>query len=319
MIVDIFMVPRFVLLTPSAFKMKASITAVLLVSLFCCVLCDEQDVTPIVLWHGMGDSCCFSFSLGAFHTKLNESLGGAHIISIQIGSNLIEDVENSYFMHPDKQINEACNIISSDPLLSDGFNAIGFSQGAQFLRALVQRCPAANVKSLISLGGQHQGVYGLPNCGALSHITCDYFRRLLNHAAYLEWVQKALAQATYWHDPLNEDEYRNYSTFLSDINNEKTINLDYIKNIQKLENLVLVKFENDTMVQPVETEWFGFYKSGQSVETESLEESSLFIDDQLGLQKLSDESRLHFLAVPGNHLRFDWSWFEENIIEPFLK
>lgn len=50
----------------------------------------------------------------------------------------------------------------------------------------MQRCPTPKMKTLISLGGQHQGVYGLPHCGSLSHPSCDYLRRLLNHAAYLE-------------------------------------------------------------------------------------------------------------------------------------
>ncbi|KAJ8911415.1 hypothetical protein NQ315_005948 [Exocentrus adspersus] len=267
----------------------------------------------------MGDSCCFPFSLGSFVKKLSEPLPGVHIVSLRIGSNIIEDVENGYLMHPDKQIEEACSIIKSDPVLSDGFNAVGFSQGAQFLRGLIQRCPAAKVKNLISLGGQHQGVYGLPNCGSLSHPSCDYLRKLLNHAAYVDWVQKRLVQATYWHDPLNEAEYRNFSSFLGDINNERTVNENYIKNLQRLENFVMVKFGNDTMVQPVESEWFGFYKPGQSVQTESLQESSLFIDDRLGLKKMNEESKLHFLAVPGNHLRFEWSWFEENILNEFLK
>lgn len=80
-----------------------------------------------------GDSCCFPFSLGSFEEKLNKSLPGIYIVSLRIGSNIIEDVENGYLMHPNKQINLACDIIGSDPKLSDGFNAIGFSQGSQFL------------------------------------------------------------------------------------------------------------------------------------------------------------------------------------------
>lgn len=35
------------------------------------------------------------------------------------------------------------------------YNAIGFSQGAQFLRAVAQRCPQG-MKNLVSIGGQHQ-------------------------------------------------------------------------------------------------------------------------------------------------------------------
>lgn len=81
----------------------------------------------------VGDSCCFSFSLGAFQTKLNNSLPGVHILSLKIGTSVINDVENGYFMHPDKQVQEACTAIRSDPELSGGYNAIGFSQGAQFL------------------------------------------------------------------------------------------------------------------------------------------------------------------------------------------
>lgn len=81
----------------------------------------------------LGDSCCFSFSLGSFQKKLNRSLPGVHILSLKIGSSVVHDVENGYFMHPDKQIKEACSIIQSDTALENGYNAIGFSQGAQFL------------------------------------------------------------------------------------------------------------------------------------------------------------------------------------------
>jgi palmitoyl-protein thioesterase len=44
------------------------------------------------------------------------------------------------------------------------------------------------MKNLVSLGGQHQGVFGLPNCPSLSKKTCEYFRELLNLAAYTKYV-----------------------------------------------------------------------------------------------------------------------------------
>ncbi|XP_048526557.1 palmitoyl-protein thioesterase 1 isoform X1 [Dendroctonus ponderosae] len=190
-----------------------------------------NEPTPIVMWHGMGDSCCAFYSLGAIKEKLNASIPGVYVHSLKIGDNFLEDVENGYFMHPDSQIEMACEKIQQDSQLANGFNAIGFSQGAQFLRALVQRCPTPRIKNLISVGGQHQGVYGLPNCGALSNNACDYIRKLLNHAAYIDWVQKGLVQATYWHDPLNEEEYKKNSSFLADINNELVINETYKTNL----------------------------------------------------------------------------------------
>jgi palmitoyl-protein thioesterase len=183
----------------------------------------------------------------------------------------------------------------------------------------VQQCPEAKVKNLVTLGGQHQGVYGLPNCPSLTTKTCDYLRQLLNFAAYAGWVQRLLVQATYWHDPLNEDLYKSKSSFLSEINNEVTINQDYIGRLQSLNKFVMIKFENDTIVQPRETSWFGFYKPGSDKEMMTLEESDIFTKDRLGLKKMKEDGKLAFLAMPGNHMQISKSWFVENVIEPYLR
>lgn len=283
---------------------------------------EPAPIRPIVLWHGMGDSCCFPFSLGALKNNLEKSLPGVYVLSLKIGKSVINDVENGYFLHPDKQIKMACDIVSSDPNLQNTYiNLIGFSQGAQFMRGLIQRCSGLKVGNFISIGGQHQGVYGLPNCASLSHASCNYLRRLLNHAAYIRWVQRSLVQATYWHDPLHVKEYQKGSTFIADINNEIKFNPNYRDRLLRLDNFVMVKFEKDSMVEPVETEWFGFYRDGQSQEIQSLQESDIYksFEDRLGLRKLDQRGQLHFLSLPTNHLQFDWDWFEENIVQYFLK
>ncbi|CAG4947089.1 unnamed protein product [Parnassius apollo] len=276
--------------------------------------------TPIVLWHGMGDTCCVDFSLGSFKLFLEKEIPGVYVNSLRIGNSTIEDFENGYFMHPNKQVEYVCNLLAKDPELQDGFNAIGFSQGAQFLRGVVQRCghKLPPIKNVISLGGQHQGVYGLPRCGALEHATCDYVRKLLNYAAYYSWVQHSLVQATYWHDPLDEKMYKKRSQFLADINNEREINETYIANLNRLENLVLVKFDSDSIVQPRETEWFGFYAPGQAEQLLPLEESNLYKKDRLGLRKMKESGKLVFLSTPGDHLHFPQEWFVEQILKPYL-
>lgn len=38
-------------------------------------------------------------------------------------------------------------------------------------------------------------------------------------------MQESLVQASYWHDPLKEDEYRKKSIFLADINNEYNMSM----------------------------------------------------------------------------------------------
>lgn len=37
-------------------------------------------------------------------------------------------------------------------------------------------------------------------------------------------VQEKFVQAEYWHDPEKEDEYKKYSIFLADINQELSLN-----------------------------------------------------------------------------------------------
>lgn len=80
--------------------------------------------------------------------------------------------------------------------------------------------------------------------------------------------------------------------------NLKVINETYKKNLQLLEKFVMVKFLQDSMVDPVDSEvththtrsafmqrltrpllwlqWFGFLKPGQAKETETLQESLLY-------------------------------------------
>ncbi|KAJ2943685.1 hypothetical protein O0L34_g16798 [Tuta absoluta] len=278
------------------------------------------DPTPIVLWHGMGDTCCYEFSLGSFKRWLEEQIPGAYVLSLMIGTNTVEDFESAYFMAPNEQIDYVCKVLANDPKLRNGFNVIGFSQGSQFLRGTIQRCghKMPPVKNFISMGGQHQGVYGLPHCGAMKHTTCDYIRKLLNNAAYVTWVQSSLVQATYWHDPLDEKLYKQKSQFLSDINNERRVNKTYVANLNSLEHFVLVKFDNDSIVQPRETEWFGFYKPGQSKKLQTLQQSDLYIKDRLGLKRMDQAGKLIFLSQPGDHLQFNQTWFQDTIIKPYL-
>nr|XP_038023253.1 palmitoyl-protein thioesterase 1 [Anas platyrhynchos] len=273
---------------------------------------------PVVLWHGMGDSCCNPRSMGYIRGLLQRRLPGTYVLSLRIGASVLQDVENSFFMNANDQVREVCGQLAADPHLKGGYNAIGFSQGGQFLRAVAQRCPSPPMLNLISVGGQHQGVFGFPRCpGESSHI-CDWIRKTLDLGAYTPAVQEHLVQAEYWHDPLREEDYRKSSIFLADINQERGINETYKKNLMALKRFVMVKFLNDTMVDPPISEWFGFYKSGQAKETIPLRETPLYTEDRLGLQEMDKAGKLLFLGVEGEHLQFSEQWFCATIL-PFLQ
>uniref|UniRef100_A0A8C5MI30 Palmitoyl-protein thioesterase 1 n=1 Tax=Leptobrachium leishanense TaxID=445787 RepID=A0A8C5MI30_9ANUR len=259
----------------------------------------QGNPIPLVIWHGMGDSCCNPISMGAIKKMVENQIPGIYVLSLQIGNSFVEDVENSFFLNVNVQVARVCDQLAKDPKLQQGYNSMGFSQGGQFLRAVAQRCPNPPMRNLISVGGQHQGVYGLPHCPGESSHVCDWIRKLLNSGVYTKVVQDRLVQAEYWHDPLNEEDFRNNSIFLADINQERSVNKSYKSNLQALKKFVMVKFLKDTMVIPPDSEWFAFYKPGQSAHIIPLQNSSLYTEDRLGLREMDKAGKLVFLGVEG--------------------
>jgi len=275
-----------------------------------------QGATPVVLWHGMGDS---ANGMVGIENILKQYIPGVYVHRIMIGGSIIVDTESGFFRDTNRQISEACEMIANDPELADGYNAIGFSQGGQFLRAVAQRCPNPGMKNLITFGGQHQGVFGFPNCPGEMIFFCDIVRDLLNYGAYLNFVQNMLVQAQYWHDPLHFDTYVEKSKFIAEINNEQSEkNASYAINLSKLENFVMVMHTEDTMVEPKESEHFEFYMPGQAEVILPLRESPIYVEDRIGLKTLDESGRLHLLDVEGEHLQFSTEWFIYNIINVFL-
>ena len=281
---------------------------------------DNGNYTPVVFWHGMGDTAYGSINIDRL--ALQRQYPGMQVFSIQIGKSFAEDELAGYFTNVNQQVELACQAVLSNEVIrrSGVMNAVGFSQGAQFLRALVQRCPlrenGIRVKNLISLGGQHQGVFGLPNC--YTTVWCDYIRHLLSTGAYEDHVQEHSVQAEYWHDPMREPDYKAKNIFLPDINNENKLNETYRRNLLALDNFVLVKFAQDDMVVPRDSSLFAFYEPGQNVVIKPLEQSALWLEDRLGLRALDSSGRLKRITVPGRHLQYRMAWFLKEIGARYL-
>ena len=112
------------------------------------------------------------------------------------------------------------------------------------MRGVAQRCPYPRMKNLVTLGAQHQGVYGFPGCRDESETLCNVMRELLSYGAYNDVVQDILVQAQYWHDPLHHATYAENSQFSVEITNEGEIkNETYATNLMALDNFVMVQFD----------------------------------------------------------------------------
>lgn len=70
-------------------------------------------------------------------------------------SSLLQDTENGFFLDVNEQVSMACSQLAQDPQLKDGYNAMGFSQGAQFLyvATILDCCPCkrAETRQLLRL------------------------------------------------------------------------------------------------------------------------------------------------------------------------
>lgn len=263
---------------------------------------------PVVLWHGMGDSCCMLGSIGGV-AKFLESRLGVFVHSIATGEGELKDVASSFYGNVNDQVAAVCEQLSSPELqkeLSGGFNLVGFSQGGQFLRAVVQRCGhelPGPVHTLVTMGAQHMGVSNAPACsrvaaggGGAAAKACAAVEAALSVGAYSAWVRDHVVQAQYFKSPSDYGEYLERNVFLPDINNEAQDAKDrsplYKKNLAALERLVLYRFANDSVVEPAESSHFGFWdvEGGEEEEGQRrivpLCESRMYMDDLLGLREL---------------------------------
>lgn len=119
--------------------------------------------------------------MGRLQRFIETTLPGVYVHSVMVGETPSADTMHGFLGNVNAQVEEVCAKLAAEPRLRDGFNAVGFSQGGQFLRAVVQRCGGGGaernsapdpgrlrVKKLITMGGQHQGVASIPGCDTFS-------------------------------------------------------------------------------------------------------------------------------------------------------
>lgn len=275
----------------------------------------EEIYQPILIWHGMGDSCDGSM------TKINDLIE-RHVLNARVycvsTPGIAGDLLGSFWGDISAQINAVCTDISTQEDFKRGYIGIGFSQGGLFMRALVQKCDVP-VTKLISIGGPQGGVISLPSCH-VPHLSiyCKVMDYIIDSIGFFSVVQRSIVQAQYLYSPTRE------SPFLEDINGGTTSSNvngkqchDYRTRISNLDRMVLFAFTDDTMIEPPESSHFGYYNESTG--------SIVLLDEQqhllrcLGLDTLLQRERLELRFIQGRHMEFTMDWFKKQVIEMYLK
>ncbi|KAA8646508.1 hypothetical protein EYZ11_009453 [Aspergillus tanneri] len=267
------------------------------------VTATELAPLPLVIWHGLGDD--FERSGMKEVASLVETLHpGTYVHLIHLADSGSGDRQASFFGDVNEQVDTVCAQLRSDRILrtAPGINALGFSQGGQFLRAYVQRCNSPTVHNLVTLGSQHNGIAEFQACES-SDWVCRGGEALLRWGRWSSFVQSRLVPAQYFRDPAELDAYLEHSNFLADVNNEREEkNATYAENMRRLNRFAMVLFEDDQMVHPKESAWFAEV-NGTTGEVTPLKERSIYKEDWLGLRTLGEQGKLDFKTVPGRHMQ----------------
>ena len=235
---------------------------------------------------------------------LNDTIGNTTTYYIRLDDDPSADRTATFLGNVTQQVQKVCDDLASHPVLSkaSAINALGFSQGGQFLRAYVERCNNPRVENLVTFGSQHNGISEFQECGA-SDWLCRSWRGVLKGNAWGSFSQSRLVPAQYYRDPEDLDNYIDYSNFLADINNEREFKNDtYKENMKKLGKFAMFMFANDTTVVPKESAFFSEVNT-TSDEVKQLQERKIYQEDWIGLRFLDEEERLEFRIAEGGHMQ----------------
>ncbi|KAI1152352.1 palmitoyl-protein thioesterase 1 [Nemania diffusa] len=264
---------------------------------------EDNDGTPlpVVIWHGLGDTYAAEGiqQVGQLVEAVNP---GTFVYFVRLDASASSDRRATFYGNVTEQVAQVCADLAAHPILSTApaIDAVGFSQGGQFLRAYVERCNAPPVRSLVTFGSQHNGIVDYRACESRDWL-CRGAMALLHGNTWSSLVQSRLVPAQYFRDPADLDSYLAHSNFLADINNERPLkNETYARHIAALENLVLYVFDDDTTVVPKESGWFEDVDGG---ETTPLRARKMYQEDWIGLRALDRKGGLKFKTTPGDHMQ----------------
>lgn len=150
----------------------------------------------------MGDVALDPDGIGYLVHRIQLEIPGIFVYSISMGNTAEEDMWASFFGDVNAQVHRVCRDLQRLPELASGWIGLGFSQGGQFLRAVIQRCNhlGSPAKRLITMGSQHQGVMDWPGCWEPSYnitpgLLCRLVQKVIDYGAFNSFVQRYVVQA----------------------------------------------------------------------------------------------------------------------------
>lgn len=233
---------------------------------------------PIVLLHGVASDAENTQELANWL----KSTFNRQVFNIELGNGIDTSLTPMSI-----QLELLCKTIYDTKELESGFDFIGMSQGGLLARGYVEYCNKYIVLNLITLVSPHGGIF--------------YKSPIFNFVKiYSPEMQKKYSFTNYWRNPIDYKLYLDNSTYLAQLNNEKSINNENKKNIESLKNFVMIFSPFDTIVIPPQSGIFSLLDS--ELDIIPVFDTELYKQDWLGLQKLDKENKLHLYKTNCTHM-----------------
>jgi len=268
-----------------------------------------SDNLPIVVAHGMGDSC-FNRGMKSIVSATSKKTG-SYATCIPTGTTRIKDTINGFLLNMDASVDVFAEGVKNDPSLSQGFNAYGLSQGNNLIRGYIQKYHTIEgypkVNTFMSICGINAGVGAFPSCAPDEHGICKGLTEVLGDLAYNEFVQGILFQANYFRDPSKTDSsaYKKHSQLAQWENEGDDVQESRKEGFGMTEKYVWVIGTEDTVVWPREGEIWGAMDPEDPFKTKlAYNETKWYKEDTFGLRTADEEGKNNWESFDGEHIQF---------------
>lgn len=276
----------------------------------------SRNQLPVVFAHGMGDSC-YNSGMKDIVAHTGELLNGIYSTCVPSGATQHEDTTNGYFLNMDAHVDIFAQTVQADPLLKNGFQAIGFSQGNNVIRGYIAKYNDPPVHTFLSINGVNAGTGAVPYCeptelglGGM----CDLLMEQASRRAYTEWAQEHSFQANYWRDPrpVEKESYQAFSQLAQWNNEGKVFNQTLKDNWSKTSKFVWVMAEKDSMVWPKEGEHWGAPDPNDPFNhILPMNQTEWYEKDLFGLKTAQEAGKNAFESFDADHLQFTMEDFHK--------
>ncbi|CAL6009453.1 Palmitoyl-protein_thioesterase [Hexamita inflata] len=250
---------------------------------------------------------------------LKDVIPDLYVLNCEVGNGY----NDTLFLDMYSSVQDLTNCIVNDPNVADGFISLGFSQGGYLLRSYLENRTASQPKVLrfitlsSPLAGYFCGVHA--PCGELPTLPA-IINSLINDLEYTDFIQNLVTASSYWRNPYQIPEYLSYGPHLSLLDNEHSFNQQYKTNFLEPDKFVLFGSENDGVISPWESAWFGFFNDGNDQNVLQMEERGVYERDLFGLKTLNSQGRIVRIRSGMDHVsNVENEAFVKEQVAPWVK